>query len=158
MYVFCTSNAETSSWEQSEEGDTHTMSSVHFNPGSDSGVNGWDGSFVAASLLSFNPFIPFVKIWSCLCCLVLETLQRWRMPRWRLTMERMRAWCQTRCTSKFIHFWTADDAANLIPRITVCSLLLLQQYTEEDNAVCHVLWVSVSVCLSEGCLDDCLSW
>lgn len=37
-----------------------------------------------------------------------ETLQRWRMPKLTLTMEKMKACTQTQCTSKFVfHFCMA---------------------------------------------------
>ena len=40
IFTLLFSNAETTRSEQSEKEDTHIMSSVYFNPGSDSGVNG----------------------------------------------------------------------------------------------------------------------
>lgn len=39
---------------------------------------------------------------SMLC--TIETLQRWRMLKWRLMMERMSLWYQTPCISKFGQF------------------------------------------------------
>lgn len=135
--------------------ETHTP--CHLSTSIQGRIQVWTGEMAVLLLLHsclFCPCIPFVKIWPCLCCLVVETLQRWRMLQWRLMMERMRAWCQTRCTSKFTHFRTADHTATFDSKDhRTLSLLLLQQYTEEDNAFCHVLWISVSVCCPEGHLD-----
>uniref|UniRef100_A0A8C2Z7L3 Transmembrane phosphatase with tensin homology n=1 Tax=Cyclopterus lumpus TaxID=8103 RepID=A0A8C2Z7L3_CYCLU len=40
---------------------------------------------------------------------LLETLQRWRMLKWRLTMERMKVWSQTQRISKRTRAWTAHS-------------------------------------------------
>lgn len=67
------------------------------------------------------------------------------MLKWRLTMERMKVWCQTQCISKYIH-------PGFVLFLFRCTFTVkpdlfspLQQHPEEDSTLCNVLWISVSV-------------
>lgn len=143
-----------SSSGRTEREDTNIMTSVYFNPGSDSGVNGWvvlverPGSIhelqVCTACLHLVDLHPFLCSFNS--CFLSETWPRWRMLKWRLMMERMRLCCRTQCISKFkptgstLHAESAKSKSDHRRAF----FFVLQQHPQEDHAFCHVLWIPVS--------------